>query len=82
MTVAENKRVTEASSSSESASSESSKQKYTKLEIAEAVKTLRLAASKKFPGDPESALKFALEAAEEGDAGRFRGDEEEEEEEY
>ena len=82
MTVAENKRVTEASSSFESASSESSKQKYTKLEIAEAVKTLRLAASKKFPGDPESALKFALEAAEEGDAGRFRGDEEEEEEEY
>jgi hypothetical protein len=40
-------------------------------EIAEAVKTLRRAAFRTFPDDPETALRAALDAAEEGDAWRF-----------
>lgn len=46
--------------------------KYTKEEIAEAVRVLRAAAAKRFPDDPETALRLALEAAEEGDARRLR----------
>jgi hypothetical protein len=48
----------------------SAEKRYTRAEIAEAVRTLRAAASKKFPGDPETALRAALDAAGEGDAGR------------
>ena len=48
----------------------SAEKRYTRAEIAEAVRTLRAAASKKFPGDPETALRAALDAAGEGDAGK------------
>ena len=48
----------------------SAEKRYTRAEIAEAVRTLRAAASKKFPGDPETALRAALDAAGEGDTGR------------
>lgn len=46
--------------------------KYTKEEISEAVRVLRAAAARRFPDDPETALRLALEAAEEGDARRLR----------
>lgn len=58
-------------SGSDSAEKEKEKKKYTKAEIAEAVKTLRRAAFRTFPDDPETALRAALDAAEEGDAWRF-----------
>lgn len=44
------------------------KQRYTKAEIAEAVRVLRAAASKRYPDDPDRALEAALEAANDGDA--------------
>ena len=50
--------------------------KYTRAEIAEAVRVLRAAASRKFPDDPETALRAALDAAGEGDAKRVAGDDE------
>ena len=46
--------------------------KYTKEEISEAVRVLRAAAARRFPDDPETALRLALDAAEEGDARRLR----------
>jgi hypothetical protein len=48
--------------------------KYTRAEIADAVRVLRAAASRKFPDDPETALRAALDAAGEGDAKRVAGD--------
>jgi leucine-rich PPR motif-containing protein len=50
--------------------------KYTRAEIADAVRVLRAAASRKFPDDPETALRAALDAAGEGDAKRVAGDDE------
>ena len=46
----------------------SEKQRYTKAEIAEAVRVLRAAAAKRYPNDPDRALEAALEAANDGDA--------------
>jgi len=54
----------------------SAEKKYTRAEIADAVRVLRAAASRKFPDDPETALRAALDAAGEGDAKRVAGDEE------
>ena len=44
--------------------------RYSREDIAEAVKLLRLAAERQYPGDPEAALEAALSAAEAGDARR------------
>ena len=94
MTVAENalvKRRLETSSESLESSSRSfepfeidtsKKKKYTRAEIARAVATLRAAASKKFPKDPESALRLALDASAGGDTKRFSADDDEEDEVY
>ena len=54
----------------------SAEKKYTRAEIADAVRVLRAAASRKFPDDPETALRAALDAAGEGDAKRVAGDDE------
>ena len=59
-----------AEGAADSTTANSAEKKYTRAEIAEAVRTLRAAASKKFPGDPETALRAALDAAGDGDAGR------------
>ena len=40
--------------------------------------TLRAAAARRYPDDPQTALRVALEAAEEGNARRIEDDEEEE----
>jgi hypothetical protein len=94
LTVAENalaKRRLETSSESSESSSRSfepfeidtsEKKKYTRTEIARAVATLRAAASKKFPKDPESALRLALDASAGGDTKRFSADDDEEDEVY
>ena len=54
---------------------EEQERRYTKAEIAEAVRVLRDAASKRFPDDPDRALEVALEAANDGDAARVLRDE-------
>jgi len=54
------------------------KKHYAKEEIAAAVATLRAAAARRYPDDPQTALRVALEAAEEGNARRIEDDEEEE----
>ena len=59
-----------AEGAADSTTANSAEKKYTRAEIAEAVRTLGAAASKKFPGDPETALRAALDAAGDGDAGR------------
>jgi hypothetical protein len=60
----------EASAADSTKKTAEAEKRYTRAEIAEAVRTLRAAASKKFPGDPETALRAALDAAGDGDAGR------------
>ena len=69
-------RMTVAESRGEVVKQRDAEQKYTRAEIAEAVRVLRAAASKKFPDDPETALRAALDAAGEGDAGRVVGNDE------
>ena len=54
---------------------ETQERRYTKAEIAEAVRVLRDAASKRYPDDPDRALEVALEAANDGDAARVLRDE-------
>ena len=54
---------------------ETQARRYTKAEIAEAVRVLRDAASKRLPDDPDRALEVALEAANDGDAARVLRDE-------
>lgn len=60
------------------AESTGGKKVYSKEEIAEAVQILRAAAARRYPNDPETALRLALEVAEEGDAGRMLLDDERE----
>jgi pentatricopeptide repeat protein len=81
MTVAEKSAVANADAAdaarrSVSPSETSAEKKYTRAEIADAVRVLRAAASRKFPDDPETALRAALDAAGEGDAKRVAGDDE------
>jgi leucine-rich PPR motif-containing protein len=82
MTVAEKKETVanaDAAGSAQTSISRtetSAEKKYTRAEIADAVRVLRAAASRKFPDDPETALRAALDAAGEGDAKRVAGDDE------